>query len=589
MRWVEPMKKKTRRLVEELAELLAVSHEVLAEPNEQHRSQFESLVKKHSGRRRAVRDRDLLDAHGQPSHQPGTNHRHPTSTESVLPEYTQRTKMITEDWVMRPNVAPAWRYLGLTATLIAIMLFGGLLFVAFNQSDTSMTAVEVIRPPEEINSTIFQRYIDEAWNAGDLAALDEILTVDHSYHDALQYQESMDVGGLKQVISSFHAGLPDLRVEVQSMTADGDWVWASLTVTGAHSGALELPNEQPISATGNLVTWRASTIIRFEEGKIAETWVLSDPRDLMRQLEPPPDLILAQREDFYPNGIAYDAERGSFLLSSMNEATIFEVDDEGTVTPFIEYDDLEATLGIDDLASIDIYIDAERSRLLVAFGHRIRRCPSCEFQIGLQAHDLATGELIFFSDLTTLNEPGYAHAPAHVTVDDDGNVYVTDWFADMIYKVDLAGNASIFLKHELLRRNPCGIEYSPEGYLLVTTNDPRGDGLFKVPLDDPSEIVQVEVEDGISNPAALTFTPDGELIVLLNYFAGGSVAHVAKLHSDDDWTSASRVADFSNGERGLTNLTLRQDEVYVLDSHLDTGGGADAYEITRVQFEEVEK
>jgi hypothetical protein len=49
-----------------------------------------------------------------------------------------------------------------------------------------------------------------------------------------------------------------------------------------------------------------------------------------------PELILAKRPGFSPEGIEYDADRQRFLLSSLAEGTIFAVTDDGTVTPFVE-------------------------------------------------------------------------------------------------------------------------------------------------------------------------------------------------------------------------------------------------------------
>lgn len=71
-----------------------------------------------------------------------------------------------------------------------------------------------------------------------------------------------------------------------------------------------------------------------------------------------PEVIEMQRPGFTPEGVEWDAERERFLVGSLIEGTIFAVDDDGTLTPWIEDDEL--------LSSVGIEVDAERDRLLVA-------------------------------------------------------------------------------------------------------------------------------------------------------------------------------------------------------------------------------
>ena len=71
-----------------------------------------------------------------------------------------------------------------------------------------------------------------------------------------------------------------------------------------------------------------------------------------------PDLIMAAHPGIHPEGIEWDAENERFLTGSLTEGTIFAVADDGTVTPFIEDENL--------LASVGIHIDAANNRLLVA-------------------------------------------------------------------------------------------------------------------------------------------------------------------------------------------------------------------------------
>src|SRR5687768_3253163 len=71
-----------------------------------------------------------------------------------------------------------------------------------------------------------------------------------------------------------------------------------------------------------------------------------------------PELVIAEFPSMHPEGIEWDAANERFLTGSLAQGTLFEIADDGTVTPFIEDEALTTTVGI--------HIDAETGRLLVA-------------------------------------------------------------------------------------------------------------------------------------------------------------------------------------------------------------------------------
>ena len=267
-----------------------------------------------------------------------------------------------------------------------------------------------------------------------------------------------------------------------------------------------------------------------------------------------------------PEGIEYFSETDQFLIGSMTQGTIFAVDRDGKGAPFIEDDVLVLTLGI--------HIDAERNRLLVPNN------PEDRSQISLVAYDLTTRERLFIAYLT--DDPGDSHLVEDVAIDSEGNAYITDLHVPVIYKVDLDGNASVFLEDERLAYGTLGlngIEYHPDGYLLANIGG-RGI-LFKIPIDDPTALIQVEMDSVIGGPDGMIWHPNGNLIV-----AAVFTQEVVSLKSDDDWASATIEAQFDTG-RLVTTVALRGEEVYALCPH-----GLNAYseyDIVRVQFEAVEE
>ena len=82
---------------------------------------------------------------------------------------------------------------------------------------------------------------------------------------------------------------------------------------------------------------------------------------------PPPaapkgEVITAERGGFIPEGIEYDQANGRFLTGSLAEGTIFEIERDGSVVPFIRDAELVSSVGIE--------ADEPRDRLLVANSDR---------------------------------------------------------------------------------------------------------------------------------------------------------------------------------------------------------------------------
>lgn len=79
--------------------------------------------------------------------------------------------------------------------------------------------------------------------------------------------------------TGWRSAFPDLRVEVDLLIAEGDFVTVRWTARGTNTGA-----GQGIPATGRRVQTSGTTIFRLALGKIAEEWTAGDSLGLLRQL-----------------------------------------------------------------------------------------------------------------------------------------------------------------------------------------------------------------------------------------------------------------------------------------------------------------
>lgn len=129
----------------------------------------------------------------------------------------------------------------------------------------------------EQNKAIVRRFIDEAYNKGNLTVGDEWLAANVVFHTPDADIEGPE--GWKQYASGFLTGFSDLVVSVEDTIAEGDKVVAHWTCRGKHTGEL-----RGIVPTGKQATWTGIAIYRFAGGKIEEIRGWNDALGLMRQL-----------------------------------------------------------------------------------------------------------------------------------------------------------------------------------------------------------------------------------------------------------------------------------------------------------------
>lgn len=130
----------------------------------------------------------------------------------------------------------------------------------------------------EQNKALYRRYIEEVFNQGQLATLDEVLAPDYVYRDAPPGTPP-GAAAIKQVVTMFHAAFPDFRIELEELVAEGDKVCARATSRGTHSGPMF-----GIAPTGRKITMHGFTMVRVADGRIQESWVTNDVLGLLAQL-----------------------------------------------------------------------------------------------------------------------------------------------------------------------------------------------------------------------------------------------------------------------------------------------------------------
>lgn len=120
-----------------------------------------------------------------------------------------------------------------------------------------------IQPPIRDNGLVVNRFV-EAWNAADVATLNELTTPNTVHHT--RYSD-LRPEGLQLVRNLLSSILPDFQVEVNDVRQEGELVVAQVTVSGTHTGEL-----LGIAPSHTEVSYTATEIFRVVDGIITEHW-----------------------------------------------------------------------------------------------------------------------------------------------------------------------------------------------------------------------------------------------------------------------------------------------------------------------------
>ena len=141
-------------------------------------------------------------------------------------------------------------------------------------ASTPARSVQAEVTQQEKNKAVARRVFEEIFNQGKFQVADEIYAkdfVNHGLHrDAKLQEDQAAVHWEKQA-------LPDLKMTVNLMVAEGDLVTVVWTIRGTNTAAAS-----PLPATGVKVEFRGITVWRIVDGKIREEWTAFDMLRIVR-------------------------------------------------------------------------------------------------------------------------------------------------------------------------------------------------------------------------------------------------------------------------------------------------------------------
>lgn len=296
---------------------------------------------------------------------------------------------------------------------------------------------------------------------------------------------------------------------------------------------------------------------------------------------PLPDALEVAAEATSPESASYDARRHRFVVGDVVQGRVLTVDLVGRTEVLADHPALTSVVGL--------RVDAPRDRVVVT------DLATDGSVSGVASFDLGTGALQWYTDLAAVAGDGAPHFTNDLAVAPDGTAYVVDALSPVVYQVDVAGRASVLVRHPLL--TPDGslpgfqptfgsdaIVWLPCDVLLVAQVD---GSLLRIPVRHPERVSEVAVDGVRSFVDSAILLPGGRVGVVTHGWFDGSRSTVQVLRSRDGWRTARVTSTVERDETFLTSLTPGpRGTTWVLDGQLERvfqGLPTDGFALRRVR------
>jgi predicted ester cyclase len=114
------------------------------------------------------------------------------------------------------------------------------------------------------NKLIVKEYIEKVLNAGDISLVEQFVSAE--YTEVFNNQRfKVGIEGAKEHILGVRKTYPDIKLSINQLICEGDWVVTCYTMKGTHSGSW-----LDIKPTGKLMEITGVNVDRVVDGKIVE-------------------------------------------------------------------------------------------------------------------------------------------------------------------------------------------------------------------------------------------------------------------------------------------------------------------------------
>lgn len=131
----------------------------------------------------------------------------------------------------------------------------------------------------EQNKILERTLIEEVWNRGNFALVDQLVSPDFRGHSSSPENDTRGTEGYRRYYAALQRAFPDIHFTIDDQVAEGDRVVTRWTARGTHRGEYA-----GIPPTGREGVITGVTTDRIVDGRTVECWTSLDELGLMRQL-----------------------------------------------------------------------------------------------------------------------------------------------------------------------------------------------------------------------------------------------------------------------------------------------------------------
>lgn len=142
-----------------------------------------------------------------------------------------------------------------------------------------MIAEQLVEVAADQNRAAALEFLEQAWIKGDMSAYERLVRPDMVLHLSGYAEPFPGRAPALEWARTYHSAFPDISFEIEAVVAEGDTVAVRWRSTQTHLG--EYLGMKPF---GTRVSMTALQMLRFEDGRIAEIWIMFDPLKVMQQL-----------------------------------------------------------------------------------------------------------------------------------------------------------------------------------------------------------------------------------------------------------------------------------------------------------------
>lgn len=123
----------------------------------------------------------------------------------------------------------------------------------------------------EKNKEIVRRFNEEVIEKGNLESFNELMDDDFINNSAPKDTDRSSRGMIYTFNTILRPAMPDIKVTIYQLIAEGDWVTTRKNISGTHTGEL-----MGIAATGKKISIDVVDMVRLENGKYKEHWGINN-------------------------------------------------------------------------------------------------------------------------------------------------------------------------------------------------------------------------------------------------------------------------------------------------------------------------